>query len=87
MVAQRGQPLGQNPAYRPSDTFVSVRGAVNALRAVGCIPTLECTMVKAILNVFLTWNAFKPCSARLEAAGDVFLRKTGRKPLPRQSLR
>lgn len=38
MVAQRGQTLGQNPAYRPSDIFASVSEAVYALGAARCAP-------------------------------------------------
>ncbi|MFY7761723.1 hypothetical protein, partial [Aquidulcibacter sp.] len=39
--------------------------------------SLECTKVTLNLGVFLTWNAFKPRSAHLEAARQLSLRQMG----------
>ncbi len=42
MVAQRGQTLGQNPAYRPSDIFASVSEAFKTLALEGLSGSQVC---------------------------------------------
>jgi len=67
---------GKRAAKRGGLSLNALRAVgLNALRAVGCVPT-GMHHGQAKLEGFLTWNAFKPRYAPLEAARQFLLRST-----------